>query len=226
MNRFHINPKDYTVGPCQAEPGNCPFGGVHYANEEEASKQAALYLEMLGNKKSMESRLQEEGEEAEPEGAFNISAPEIGVHFHDTFTPFNEKIEHVAGLWAELREEFPELSDWRLYFSSYDTEKSQSVAFTNVMNKTVVFDDRWVNALDEKWRKNILLHEIAHILTNGRGEDGGHGEDFMKMFANIGGEGAHVVPEEETRAALTLIEDSAARRGYPPFAAHPALMAA
>jgi hypothetical protein len=209
MAKYHINPTTGNVGVCKAKH-QCRFGGEHFDSKKDALAYGERILSSETNVKEV----------AQPEGLYNVSAPEIGVYFTDTFTSFNEKSETLANDWASLRESHQKLKDWKLIITSYSIGKTRSVAFTRPTEKMLVVDDRWVNALEEKDIKDIMAHEIAHILVDSTHGENSHGKEWKESFQEIGGSGDEIMNEESTARGLEIIHKEAEKWGYPPLAGY------
>ena len=99
-------------------------------------------------------------------------------------TPLHLKINKMNEFWLLYNEKYPILKDW-----SFEWKKMYSIAgLTHYPSKTIkisVF--LLIGNTPIKEVKNVILHEIAHVLTEQESKE--HGNLWKDTFITIGGNG-------------------------------------
>lgn len=97
-------------------------------------------------------------------------------------TPFQSKKMIATNYWNEMKEKHPILNDWNIKWDKmYSFLGSTHYNIKTIrLSLFMLLGNTSLNMI-----KNIILHEIAHVLTED--EDESHGELWRKCFIDIGG---------------------------------------
>lgn len=99
-------------------------------------------------------------------------------------TPFHLKIKIINDYWRIMIEKYPILKEWTLKW-----ERLYSISgLTNYRTKTIKLSIFLLIGNQKKeFVKNIILHEISHVLTENEKKE--HGQIWKKTFLEMGGDG-------------------------------------
>ena len=108
-------------------------------------------------------------------------------NFEDAFwyiTPIHLKIKKMNDFWKEMRSQYPILQEWKFEWTSLYS----SCGLTQYSSKTIKMSlFLLIGNTSLKDVKNIILHEIAHVLTEEEKKQ--HGFLWKRCFIKMGGDG-------------------------------------
>lgn len=102
-----------------------------------------------------------------------------------TTTTEHDRVSALRLLCGAILAEYDVQEDWTFSIGWLPSTKGALTKF-HPTDPTVMFSDDLFNTGTESEIADVILHELAHIIT---GEPAGHNEEWQQIFRNLGGSG-------------------------------------
>lgn len=171
MSRYHLR-EDGSPGVCKAKPGNCPLGN-----------ELAHYSTPLETQSAFERLMSEDLWQPISHFRFKLT-PWENIPWAVRRTRLEKWAQTIA---SQEQVELPKIV-WHKSLDPYNTTLGKTV-WEDAGNGDYIADSlqftEYIEALSEKHAKEIVMHELAHLITGSHHEEDDHGDGWASTFEQL-----------------------------------------